>query len=457
MSPASSCPDENELSAWALGSAPPTTHVATHLETCAPCRAAVGAVVQAARLGASITRPGGLGARLVPVESSAVEVGQVLVGKYEVLERLGSGGMGVVFRAKHLQLNTEVALKFIRTELASNPDVATRFAREARAASRLKSLHANRVLDLERLSDGRPFMVLEYVVGETLHSKLRREGPLPEGDVVQWMRQALEALGEAHQLGIVHRDLKPENLFLRRGPSGEEAVVVLDFGVAKSVNPDIELGLKQTSLQAVVGSPLYMAPEQLTPGASVDARVDIWALGCTMHVLLCGEPPFQGADFIDLAWQIRNAEPASVSSAVSPGLRACIRRCLLRDPGARFPSAQALLEALTALEVASPLRMQWKGLVAVGLATVGLAVGWALTPTSAPPAAPLRIDVPAVKGPAEPLPMVAATEKVDAGVAPVLAAPRPVVRRVVRDASVPTTAVELAVDAGTDEVFGKRL
>ena len=320
--------------------------------------------------------------------------GDVIAGKYEVGEAIGAGGMGVVFRARHLQLNTTVALKFIRPEHASDAGVASRFLREARAASRLRSPHANHVLDLGYLPSGAPYMVMEYLEGETVEARLRRLGGIPEREVAALVCQALDALGEAHALGIVHRDLKPANLFLQSRVGGSQSLSVLDFGVAKSMNPDIEHGLEQTALRTLVGSPAFMAPEQLVQGARVDARVDIWAMGCTIQAMLAGSPPFAGADLVDLIWAIRNRPPRELPPAVSRGMRACVRRCLRRNPAERFQSTSELRQALEPLamepERASPRRRL--GALAVGAALVASALAtaaWRRSP-EVPAAPPIR-------------------------------------------------------------------
>lgn len=284
--------------------------------------------------------------------NAAAEVapGAIISNKYEVLEIIGRGGMGVVAKARHLRLNTTVALKFIRPELLASSDVLSRFEREARAASRLRSVHANRVLDFERTADGLAFMVLEFLEGETLEER-RSRASLHEVEVIRWMRQALIALKEAHRLGIVHRDIKPTNLFLHHPPGESERLVVLDFGVAKSTNPEIEQGLEQTTRGALIGSPSFMAPEQVTPDADVDGRADIWSLGCTMFILVANESPFKGTDLFSLVHAIRNEPPSRLPPSVSGGLAACVARCLEKDPQARFQTLQDLDDALGSVEL----------------------------------------------------------------------------------------------------------
>lgn len=364
------CPDENRLSAWALGfcSAEESQELSAHVEDCDACRGVFAALARTNEL--PVVGPLVSGGLLSAPPALPASRGDVIAGKYEVGEAIGAGGMGVVFRARHLQLNTTVALKFIRPEHASDAGVASRFLREARAASRLRSPHANHVLDLGYLPSGAPYMVMEYLEGETVEARVRRLGPIPEREVAALVCQALDALAEAHALGIVHRDLKPANLFLQSRVDGSQSLSVLDFGVAKSRNPDIEHGLEQTALRTLVGSPAFMAPEQLAHGARVDARVDIWAMGCTIQAMLAGSPPFAGADLVDLTWAIRNQPPRELPRAVSRGMRACVLRCLRRDPAERFQSTSELRHALELLakepESGSPRRRG--GALAVGAA-----------------------------------------------------------------------------------------
>lgn len=440
------CPDENMLSAWAGGHASPEDMGAltSHVESCNTCREAFAAIAGDPDTGGStVLSPK---QRLHPA-SSPIGAGDVLAGKYEVTEIVGMGGMGVVVKAKHLQLNTNVALKLIRSEMLGDSDASDRFAREARAASRLKSAHANRVLDFEHLPNGMPYMVMEFLEGETLEARRHRSPSLSEAEVARLMRQAVSALKEAHGLGIVHRDLKPSNLFLRREPNGTDTLVVLDFGVAKSVNPDIEHGLGQTTAGGVVGSPAFMAPEQLTSGAPLDARTDIWAIGCTMHTLLSGALPFKGRDLIDLAWSIRNTSPAELPPRVSSVMRACIEKCLQRAPERRFQNADELDTALADVEARAPGRREKRTAMAF---TVGLGVllafitGWALlgkpeVPPAPAPAPQPSVEVEVVTTPAlpeAPTPAAPAVKAAEAKSRP----PKPA----------------KPVDAGIDDVFGAR-
>src|SRR5438552_2214501 len=208
-----------------------------------------------------------------------VPEGTVLQGKYQVGRLLGRGGMGVVVAARHLLLDTDVALKFL---LTTEPGVVERFSREARAAARLQSEHVGRVLDVGALPDGSPFMVMEYLAGEDLSQVLAR-GPLSVTDAVDYLLQACEAIAEAHALGIVHRDLKPANLFLAQRAHGRSMVKVLDFGISRGGATASRLTLTGTG---VLGSPQYMSPEQWTEARAVDARSDVWSLGVVLYEMI---------------------------------------------------------------------------------------------------------------------------------------------------------------------------
>jgi serine/threonine-protein kinase len=200
-----------------------------------------------------------------------VQEGEVLAGKYRVERVLGVGGMGVVVSALHLQLDERVALKFLLPEALANPEAVARFAREARAAVKIKSVHVARVSDVGTLETGAPYMVMEFLHGQDLSAVLRDRGPLPYPDAVEFVLQACEALSEAHALGIVHRDLKPANLFLITAADGSPCVKVLDFGISKLTSPSAsDPDYAMTKTQAVMGSPLYMSPEQMTSSRGVD-------------------------------------------------------------------------------------------------------------------------------------------------------------------------------------------
>ncbi len=286
--------------------------------------------------------------------SLPVRIGAVLVGRYRIDAVLGAGGMGVVFRAHHLELRQDVAVKMPYRERASDPQTIERLLREARAAVRLKSEHVCRVIDVGRTEEGLAFVVMEYLEGTSLSDRLRRKRVLPFDEIFRILLQSCEALGEAHELGIVHRDLKPANLFLVTGPDRRRRVKVLDFGISKIDNRAIS-DHRLTESAVLLGSPSYIAPEQMSDTRSVDARADIWALGICAYELLTGHVPFKGNSVMDLAVRIAGdavVPPSVVRRDIPPALEAIVLRCLEKKRDARFASMADLAAAL--LVAASP-------------------------------------------------------------------------------------------------------
>src|SRR5215468_7715563 len=271
-------------------------------------------------------------------------VGDVLAGKYRVEKILGIGGMGMVVAATHLELDQRVALKFMLPGAADSPETAARFLREARAAGRLNSDHVCRMVDLGRFDSGAPYIVMEYLKGESLAALLRRQGPLRVPDAVDYILQAVEGLAEAHAHGIVHRDLKPDNLFVHRRNDGGTVLKVLDFGISK-----ISLHGVSTRTGDIMGSPAYMAPEQMESTRSVDARADVWSLGVVLYQLVTGRPPFHGDTLPLLCMNVVNDDPEPMSAVrgdLPDGFEAVVMRCLQKEPDDRYPDVGELARAL---------------------------------------------------------------------------------------------------------------
>ena len=222
---------------------------------------------------------------------SPVASGEVVAGKYRVEHVLGSGGMGVVVAATHLQLDQKVALKFVRPSSIGDRVLSERFLREARASFRLRSENTVRVLDVGE-ANGVPFMVMELLVGKDLRDVLTERGRLTEREAADYTLQALAAVQEAHAHGVVHRDLKPRNLFVTRRVDGTTCVKVLDFGISKVQGEEGEEG-PLTNPEIALGSPRYMAPEQWKSSAAVDGRADLFALGVILYEMLTGELPLK--------------------------------------------------------------------------------------------------------------------------------------------------------------------
>ncbi|HET9959746.1 MAG TPA: protein kinase [Polyangiaceae bacterium] len=283
---------------------------------------------------------------LSAAEGPPVAPGDVLAGKYRVERVLGAGGMGVVVAALHLELDERVAVKFLLPEVSQDSNAAARFIREARAAARIKSEHVARVIDVGRLESGAPYMVMEYLEGSDLES-LVSQGPLPIEDAVDYVIQACHAMAEAHGVGIVHRDLKPANLFVCQRPDGTRGVKVLDFGISKTTDTG-EANLTRTS--TMMGSPLYMSPEQMRSARDVDRRTDIWALGAILYQLFSGRTPFHGETLPELVSAILTDDPAPLCNArpeLPRELEAIVMRCLRKTPSARFDHVGELVHALT--------------------------------------------------------------------------------------------------------------
>ncbi|AKV03853.1 Serine/threonine protein kinase PrkC, regulator of stationary phase [Labilithrix luteola] len=281
--------------------------------------------------------------------SRPIAPGDIVAAKFRIDHLLGEGGMGVVFGAHHLTLNERVAIKVLRPEATSEPEAVARFLREARAAVRIKGEHVARVLDVGALDDGTPYMAMEYLEGADLATVVERQGRLPVAATIDYVMQASEALAEAHALGIVHRDVKPSNLFLTKRVDGTPCVKVLDFGISKVTNLAEGPEFSMTQTQAVLGSPQYMAPEQMRSSRRVDARTDIWSLGTIVHELLTGEPPFSAQTMTELCAMILQDPAPSLRarrSDVPHALDAIVARCLEKDPSRRPASVLELAQQL---------------------------------------------------------------------------------------------------------------
>jgi serine/threonine-protein kinase len=275
-------------------------------------------------------------------------VGTVLDGRFEILSTLGNGTMSVVVAARHLQLRQKVAIKMLRPEFATFPDVVTRFLREARAAACLRNEHVVSVTDVGMLPTAVPYLIMEYLEGTDLAAHLAAHGPLTVDLAVEYVFQVLEALAEAHRAGIVHRDIKPANLLLTHREDGSALVKVLDFGVSKFTGP--EYTAHGLTMQApLLGSPAYMSPEQIRDPSDVDARTDIWSVGVVLFELVTGQLPFAGRTAQDLVAAICSPNPTPISNLISRipiELVGVIGRCVHKAREGRFPDVQELARAL---------------------------------------------------------------------------------------------------------------
>lgn len=283
--------------------------------------------------------------------TAPVQVGDVIAGKYEIERIVATGGMGVVVAARHCHLEQRFAIKFMLTELLTapvKPDAVDRFVREGRAAVRLRGENVARVVDVDTLEDGTPYMVMEYLEGQDLAEHLAKHGVLPLSEAVDYVLQACVAMAEAHRSGIIHRDLKPENLFLTRRPDGTPLIKVLDFGISKLFSGENDARRTQTAV--VMGSPAYMPPEQVRSSKDVDPRSDVWSLGVILYECTSGQRPFDidGSTAALLAQVLYEAPRPLVESASYLPQAFCqvVDRCLEKEPGDRYQSVGELASAL---------------------------------------------------------------------------------------------------------------
>lgn len=286
------------------------------------------------------------------------DIGATVAGKYRIERVLGQGGMGTVILAQHLLLDRPVALKLLRPEVTEQPAAAERLLREGRALARLRGTHIARVLDVEAPEQGPCFLVLEYLEGEDLGALLQRSGPLPLNLALSYLLQAAEALAEAHRHGIVHRDIKPSNLFLTPLPDGSRGIKVIDFGISKDTDSNATL----TQSRAMLGSPCYMAPEQMRAGANVDAAADIWSLGVVLYELLTGKLPHEGSSMLEICASILESEPKSPKALrpeIPDAIDAAVKKCLARDPEARFATVNDFAAAIAQFSGTSTERLAW--------------------------------------------------------------------------------------------------
>jgi eukaryotic-like serine/threonine-protein kinase len=273
-----------------------------------------------------------------------IEVGDTLLGKYQVLSVLGQGGMGIVVKARHMGLDEEVAIKCLRPDVMLDPEAVSRFVREAQAAVKLKSEHVARVSDVGTFDGGKPYMVMEYLDGqdlETFATAGTASGINPQL-AIELIIQAAEALAEAHSLGIVHRDIKPTNLFITWRPDGSPLLKVLDFGISKSpIGTDMAL----TQTQSILGTPAYMSPEQMRSARKVDPRTDIWSLATVLYEVLEGHRPFEAESFSEMCVKVAMDPPTPMVTA-PPQLADILYRALAKSPDQRFATVAELARAL---------------------------------------------------------------------------------------------------------------
>jgi eukaryotic-like serine/threonine-protein kinase len=365
---ASECPLEATFVALIEGwlTQPEAARLHEHVQRCDACHALVDALQAAEPLPAPRERTGlrGLVAWALedgsPVSMASREgapaVGTIIGGAYRLVRPIGAGGMGWVYEAEHTGTGERVAVKLLHGRLPARGAPEARFRREARAASALDSPHIVRALDsgVDALT-GDPFLVMEYLRGEDLQRLIDRVGPLHPDTALRVVAQALEGLAEAHAAGIVHRDIKPANLFLARPGDGSVTVKLLDFGIAKVARDVLNVphATSLTHTGGLLGSPLYMSPEQVQNSKEVDHRADLWSMGSTLYASLAGRAPHAGVTTVGKLILAICGSPAPPLAKVAPWVRpvvaGIVHRALSIDREARYASALGMLDALRAL------------------------------------------------------------------------------------------------------------
>jgi len=288
-------------------------------------------------------------ARSSTVPTSDSMVGVVL-GNYRILDEIRTGGMGTVYRAQHELLGRPAALKLLRPELSENEELVTRFFNEARAATAIRHPGIIEIYDFGYTPDGVAYLVMELLEGKSLDQALEHVGRFTELEAASITRDIASALKAAHAKGIIHRDLKPDNVFLvpdLDGPTGGTRAKVLDFGIAKLADTS---GHTQTG--ALMGTPLYMAPEQARAAGTIDHRADLYSLGCILYELLVGAPPFVAegiGEVIALQLFAQPVPPSARQVEITPEMEQLVLRLLAKEPHERYQSAAEVIAALAAV------------------------------------------------------------------------------------------------------------
>ena len=306
-------------------------------------------------LGTLLTLTGFAAASQIAKQTSRAHAAVHPLSRYELISELGSGGMGVVYRARHRQLGRDTALKVLRSD-RQNKDDRLRFDREAKLAARLSSPHSVMIYDYGRSEEGAAFCVMEYLQGITLYEVVMRSGFQPVGRTLFILRQICESLGEAHAGGLLHRDIKPQNVMLSLDKSVGDWAVVFDFGLAKPLKPDASS--YQTSETVWSGTPMYMSPERYRDPASVDPRSDIYSLGCIAYFLLSGRPPYIECDPESLFALVLSEEPIGIpvhrGESVSDAVLQMVARCMAKDANDRYGKIEELSAVLDELRSEHP-------------------------------------------------------------------------------------------------------
>jgi serine/threonine protein kinase len=291
---------------------------------------------------------GKIGAVQAPEEDD--ESTLLLDKRYRIIRLLGEGGMGSVHLAEHVGLNKRVAVKFLHLELAGQDDVVKRFDQEAKVAASIRHKNIIEVYDVGLSADGDPFLVMEYLEGESLAGLMKRTGPMDVAAACAVMEPVLNALTAANRQGIIHRDLKPENIFLAHQPHEPPVVKIIDFGLSKITTNSPDISCTQTG--SILGTPAYMSPEQARGGHNIDHRTDLYSLGTMLFEMLTGALPYAGSNFTEFFAKLLTEEPRAprdVYPAFPVEAEPILRKALRKNPDERFQSAEEMLEALKTL------------------------------------------------------------------------------------------------------------
>jgi serine/threonine-protein kinase len=288
----------------------------------------------------------------LPVKSRAVQPGDMISERYRLVRLLDVGGMGEVWAARNVLTQKNFAVKFLLPELAERPDALERFIREAETAGSLEHPSIVDVFDVAQGEDGRPYLVMELLAGESLEARVERAGTLTSFEAAAFLAQIADALDVAHRAGVVHRDLSAANIFLVRDPEGGRPVPkILDFGVSKTLGPGAS-DRTQTGNGAVLGCPEFMSPEQARGAESVDARTDVWSIGVVLYHALTDTAPFRAKNYnaMMVAILTRPHRPIlEVTPSVDRDLAAIIEGCLVKDRSTRIQTAREVADRLSAV------------------------------------------------------------------------------------------------------------
>ena len=280
------------------------------------------------------------------------ETGEMLEGKYRVERVVGEGAWGEVLEATNIRIKRRVAIKILKQQYASNPAMVARFEREALASTHIESNHVVQIFDAGVLADGRPYMVMEFLVGEDLGKRIDKApgNRIPLLEAIGFTIQAARGLAAAHQASIFHRDMKPSNIVIAKTKTGREVAKIVDFGISKLLND--QDGMSNTQTGTIMGSPVYMSPEQARGSKGTDHRSDIYSLGVVLYESVTGRTPFVADSFNELLFKIALEEaptPKSLRPEIDEELNEIIMKAIARDPDHRFQKAEELEDALVGL------------------------------------------------------------------------------------------------------------